>query len=177
MVNPMPVAPVFTNMAMFTSPIMAAENQTAVGAAGFFAATGAVSYSLTGAEMTRLTITNAGTLTFNTAPNFEMPRGFPLGGTNTNTYTIGITARSSAGLTTQSGTITIQVTDVNEAPLFPGFAPPTFTEYSTGTFDPRRHRCGRRANADLQPSPAPPTAPPSPATPSPGRRGKMTAAC
>ena len=132
-VNPMPVAPVFTNMAMFTTPISVAENTTAVGAAGFFIATGAVSYSLTGAEMTRLTITNAGTLTFNTAPNFEMPRGFPLGDVNTNNYTIGITARSSAGLTTQSGTITIQVTDVNEAPLFPGFAPPTFTEYSTGT--------------------------------------------
>ena len=132
-VNPMPVAPVFTNMAMFTTPISVAENTTAVGAAGFFAATGAITYSLTGAEMTRLTITNAGTLTFNTAPNFEMPRGFPLGGVNTNNYTIGITARSSAGLTTQSGTITIQVTDVNEAPLFPGFAPPTFTEYSTGT--------------------------------------------
>ena len=129
----MPVAPVFTNMAMFTTPISVAENTTAVGAAGFFIATGAVSYSLTGADMARFTITNAGTLTFNTAPNFEMPRGAALSGSNTNNYTIGITARSSAGLTTQSSTITIQVTDVNEAPLFPGFAPPTFTEYSTDT--------------------------------------------
>ena len=110
-----------------------AENTTAVGAAGFFIATGATTYSLTGADMARFTITNAGTLTFNTAPNFEMPRGAALSGSNTNNYTIGITARSSAGLTTQSSTITIQVTDVNEAPLFPGFAPPTFTEYSTGT--------------------------------------------
>ena len=132
-VNPLPVAPVFTNMAMFTTPISVAENTTAVGAAGFFIATGAVSYSLTGADMSRFTLSTAGTLTFNDAPDFENPRGMPLSTGNTNTYTIGITARSSAGLIAQAGTITIQVTDVNEAPVFPGFAPPTFTEYSTGT--------------------------------------------
>ena len=133
-VNPMPVAPVFTNSASFTTPISVAENTTAVGAAGFFAASGAVAYVLTGVDMSRFTLTNAGTLTFNDAPDFEMPAGGA--SADSNTYTIGITVRSSANLTTQSGTITIQVTDVSEAPVAPASVTTgVFTEHSESTFN------------------------------------------
>ena len=82
--------------------------------------------------MARFAITDAGTLTFNTAPNFEMPRGVALSGSNTNDYALTVTAMNSVD-SVMSGAITVRVTDVNEAPLFPGFAPPTFTEYSTDT--------------------------------------------
>ena len=85
--------------------------------------------------MARFTLSTAGTLTFNDAPDFENPRGMPLGDSNTNTYSVAITARSSAGLTAQSGAITIQVTDVNEAPVVATITPSAFTEYTQGTFD------------------------------------------
>ena len=130
-----PVAPIFTNVDDFTSPIMTPENRATVGGTGFFAATGAASYTLTGTDMARFTLSTAGTLTFNDAPNFEMPRGMPLGDGNTNTYSVAIAAQSSAGLMTQSGAITIQVTDVNEAPVVATITPSAFTEYTQGTFD------------------------------------------
>ena len=130
----MPVAPVFTNADDFTSPIMAAENQTAVGAAGFFAATGTgtVTLTLTGADMSFFTLSDTGALTFNTAPDFEMPRDMAFNsGNNTNDYALTITATAS-GLSTEV-TITIQVTDVNEAPVVATITPSAFTEYSPGT--------------------------------------------
>ena len=132
-----PVAPVFTNADDFTSPIVTPENRATVGGDGFFAATGTgtVTYALTGTDMARFTLSTAGTLTFNDAPDFENPRGMPLGDSNTNTYSVAITARSSAGLTAQSGAITIQVTDVNEAPVVATITPSAFTEYTQGTFD------------------------------------------
>ena len=131
-VNPAATAPVFTGD--FTSPIMAAENQTAVGTAGFFAATGATAYALTGTDMGHFTITNAGTLTFDDAPNFEMPRGAAPSGTNTNTYTIGITAQGN-GLTAQSGDITIQVTDANDRPAVASISTGSYEEHTEGTFE------------------------------------------
>ena len=137
-VNPMPVTPVFTNAAAFATPIMTAENLATVMGAGFFAAPAdgdTITYVLTGADMSHFTITNAGTLTFNAGPDFEMPRGAAPTDTNTNTYAVGITARSSNNLEAQSGAITIQVTDVNEAPVLATITPPAFTEYAAGTFD------------------------------------------
>ena len=133
-VNTRPVAPVFTNMGMFTTAIEAAENQSAAGAANFFAApgTGAVTLTLGGADATRFAITSGGTLTFNDAPNFEMPRGMALSGSNTNDYALTVTAMNSIG-SVASGAITVRVTDENEAPVLSTITPPTFTEYSTGT--------------------------------------------
>ncbi len=127
-------APVFTNMAMFTTPIEAAENQTAVGAAGFFFATGGdITYTLGGADASRFTLSGRGPLTFDDAPNFEMPRGMALSGTNTNDYALTVTAMNSLG-TAESGAITVTVTDVNEAPVLNTFMLPVFTEYSEGTY-------------------------------------------
>ena len=135
-VNPAATAPVFTNAAAFASPIEVEENQSAVRAAGYFAATGtgAVSYTLSGADMSFFTLSDTGALTFNTAPNFEMPRGMAFNsGNNTNDYTFTITATASS-LSTEV-TITVRVTDVNEAPVVATITPDPFTEYSAGTFD------------------------------------------
>ena len=135
---PMGTAPVFTNMAMFASAISVAENTVAAGGANFFAApgTGTVTLTLGGTDATRFTITDAGTLTFNDAPNFEMPRGMAFdAGTNTNNYALTVTAMNAFG-TVMSGAITVTVTDENEAPVLPAITPPTtFTEYTAGTFD------------------------------------------
>ena len=139
-VNPMVTAPTFTNT--FTTPVTAAENQTAAGAAGFFAATatgGPVSYALTGADMAFFTLSSTGTLTFNDAPDFERPRGNPLTAGNTNNYALNIAATAN-GLTTNSPAFTVRVTDVNEAPTITSpaagaFTASTFTEYSAGTFN------------------------------------------
>ena len=128
-----PVAPVFTNADDFTSPIMTPENRAAVGADGFFAATGATTYTLGGTDAARFTLDDDGTLTFNTAPDFEMPRGMAFAsGTNTNDYALTVTAMNSID-SVMSGAITVRVTDVNEAPVFATITPPTFTEYSTDT--------------------------------------------
>ena len=132
MVNPMPVAPAFTNMAMFTTPIMAAENQTAVGAANFFVApgTGATTLTLGGTDATRFAITNDGTLTFDGAPNFEEPRGMPIGIGNLNNYALTVTATNGVG-SVESGPITVRVTDANDAPVLDPIQGSTdFVEYT-----------------------------------------------
>ncbi len=129
-------APAFTNMAMFTTPIEAAENQTAVGAPNFFAApgSGTVNLTLGGTDATRFAITAGGTLTFVAAPDFEMPRGMALSGTNTNNYALTVTATNSDG-SAASGAITVTVTDVNEVPPVLATIPtPTFTEHTAGGF-------------------------------------------
>ncbi len=129
------VPPVFTNMAMFTTAIEAAENQTAVGTAGFFAATGGdITNTLGGTDVVRFSITSGGTLTFDDAPNFEMPRGMALSGTNTNDYALTVTATNSAGMAA-SGAITVTVTDVNDAPVLDAFPMTSFTEHLLGGFN------------------------------------------
>ena len=133
-VNPPRVAPVFTNAAMFTTPISVPENTTAVGVAGFFAAPGATAYALTGTDAAHFTVT-AGTLVFAPAPNFEMPRGAALSAGNTNTYTLGITVRDSINLTAQSGDITVMVTDVNERPAVTSLSTGSYTEHTEGSFE------------------------------------------
>ena len=137
---PVPVgtAPVFTNMAMFTTAITVPENTSAAGAANFFVAVGTAPVTLTlgGADATRFAITDGGTLTFNTAPDFEMPRGMAFdASTNTNNYALTVIAMNSVS-TVESGTITVTVTDVNEAPVLAAITPPTtFVEYTAGSFD------------------------------------------
>ncbi len=123
--------PAFTNMAMFSTAIEAEENQTAVGTAGFFASTGGdITYTLGSTDATRFTITD-GALTFNDAPNFEMPRGMALSSTNTNNYALTVTAMNTAGMA-ESGPLTVTVTDVNEAPVLAAIPTPGFTEHTAG---------------------------------------------
>ncbi len=127
--------PAFTNMAMFSTAIEAAENQTAAGTAGFFAATGGdITYTLGGADASRFTLSGSGTLTFDDAPDFEMPRGMALSGSNTNNYALTVTAMNSLG-TAESGAITVTVTDENEAPpVLAAIPTPGFTEHTAGGF-------------------------------------------
>ncbi len=128
-------APAFTNMAMFTTAIEVAENQTAVGAPNFFVAPGSapVNLMLGGTDASFFAITNDGTLTFNDPPNFEMPRGMALSGTNTNDYALTVTATNSTG-SAASGAITVTVTDENEAPVLDAIPMPGFTEHTAGGF-------------------------------------------
>ncbi len=123
-------APVFTNMAMFTTAIEVAENTTAAGLSDFFAApgSGTVTLTLGGTDAALFSITDAGTLTFNAAPDFEMPRGMDLSGTNTNNYALTVTATGDTDPAAMSGPITVTVTDVNETPDVPTW---TFTTTST----------------------------------------------
>ena len=133
-------APAFTNAAAFASAIEVAENQDAVGGEDFFGAsdTPTGNLVLSGTDASRFTLSGSGTLTFNDAPNFEMPRGAPLTGTNTNDYALTVTATNSAGSTPAN--FTVRVTDVNDAPTITSpaagtYTATTFTEYSAGTFN------------------------------------------
>ena len=94
------IAPEFTSEATFS----AEENQTAIGTVTATDAEGdSTTFTVSGSE---LEITSAGVLTFKTAPDYE---------TKT-TYTATVTASDGTNSTTQS--ITVNVTDVNEAPAF-----------------------------------------------------------
>ena len=136
-VNP-PVAantpPTFTNMAMFTTAITVPENTTAVGDPNFFVAVGSapVNLSLGGVDGANFAISSGGTLVFQSAPDFEAPSGGSQ--FDSNTHTLTVSAMNSVS-TVESGTITITVTDVNEAPVLAAITPPAFTEYMAGTFD------------------------------------------
>ncbi|MDC1187448.1 S8 family serine peptidase, partial [Gammaproteobacteria bacterium] len=93
-------SPIFTSDATFS----AAENQTAIGtAAGTDADGDSISFSVSGSE---LAITSAGVITFATAPNYETK----------DSYTATVTANDGVNTTAQS--ITVNVTDVNDAPVF-----------------------------------------------------------
>ena len=104
------------------------EGGTAVGGpTTFFAEAGTETVVLTlgGADAAFFSITQAGALSFNPAPDFEMPRGMPfVAGSNTNTYRVTITATASPGGLTQDQGVTVHVVDVDEGP--PADTAPTF---------------------------------------------------
>ena len=100
-----------------TSEISVPENQTAVtdvdstdedssDPGDFFSTT------LEGADAGLFEITTAGVLTFKSAPNFEAPSSH----TNSNVYTVVVKAEDG-NLGTDTQSITITVTDVNDAPV------------------------------------------------------------
>jgi hypothetical protein len=86
-----------------------------------------ITYSLTGgADQARFTINaTTGVLSFNPAPNFEAPADAD---TN-NQYVVQVTATD--GTTPVNQTITVTVTDVNEAPVFTSSATPSVVEGNT----------------------------------------------
>jgi hypothetical protein len=93
-------APVFTSNATFS----VAENQTAIGTVTATDDDGdEVTFTVSGSE---LEITSTGVLTFASAPDYEAKT----------TYTATVTASDGTNATTQA--ITVNVTDVNEAPVF-----------------------------------------------------------
>ena len=71
------------------------------------------------------------------APDFEHPRGNPLdAASNTNDYEVIVTAASGAGdrAMQSTQTVTVNVTDVNDAPVLAPIAPPAFTAGTAGAF-------------------------------------------
>ena len=124
--------PTFTSADTFS----VVENTPATTAVGTIVATDADSqdsvtgYTITaGADSSKFAITNAGVLTFTAAPNYETPSDLvsttPANDAGDNQYVLVVTATSGAATRVQSATqtLTITVTDVNEAPGQP--APPT----------------------------------------------------
>ena len=99
----------FTSSATFS----VAENSTAVGtvAAGVAGCNsgGTVTMALSGADAALFTIDAAGALAFAAAPDFEVPGS----ASGTNDYTVVVTA--TAGSVSADQTITVTVTDVEEA--------------------------------------------------------------
>ena len=93
-------SPVFTSDPTFS----AAENQTAISTVTATDADGSsLSFSVSGSE---LSITSAGVLTFATAPDYETKAS----------YTATVTVNDGANTTTQD--ITVNVADINDAPVF-----------------------------------------------------------
>ena len=125
------VAPTFGSAASFS----VAENETTVGtveATDADASDSITGYALTGgADQGKFAITNAGALTFKSAPNYEAPTD-----ANTdNTYEVEVTATSgtSARELTATQTITVTVTNVgDEAPSAP--SAPTISSVTAGGF-------------------------------------------
>ncbi|MDC1424417.1 Ig-like domain-containing protein [Gammaproteobacteria bacterium] len=93
-------SPVFTSDPTFS----AAENQTAIGTVTASDADGnSLSFTVSGSE---LEITSAGVLNFATAPDYETKAS----------YTATVTLNDGANTTTQD--ITVNVADINDAPVF-----------------------------------------------------------
>ena len=114
------------------------EGGTAVGGpTTFFAEAGTetVVLTLTGADAAFFSITQAGALSFNPAPDFEMPRGMAPSSSNTNTYRVTVLATASGGLT-QGQSVEVRVVDVvneeNTAPAFPGGTSVTIPTFTVG---------------------------------------------
>ena len=128
--GPAPVRPVFFQVASSTFTDYD-EGGTAVGGpTTFFAEAGTETVVLTlgGADAAFFSITQAGALSFNPAPDYEMPRGMAPSGSNTNFYRVTITATASRGLTQDQG-VTVHVVDVDEmVDAMPTFAGGTFID-------------------------------------------------
>ena len=88
-----------------------------------------VSFTLSGADASKFSITPAGELTFNTTPDFEMPTDTGMN----NEYEVTITAADGQpSPMTATQTLTITVTDVNDnAPVFTSVA--TMVDVAEGT--------------------------------------------
>ena len=97
-----------------TAAVSIAENTTAVST---YTVTDAdpgdtVSWSLTGDDTSLFNISSDGVLTFKSAPDYETPGS----AASSNAYSVTVTATDSVGLT-DSTDLTVNVDDVNEAPV------------------------------------------------------------
>ena len=92
-----------------SSTVSVAENQTAVST---YSANETVTWSLSGTDSGLFSISNAGELTFSSAPDYEVPGDV---GAN-NEYNLTVTATDSSSNTGDLA-VTVTVTDVDETPL------------------------------------------------------------
>ncbi|HEX3029216.1 MAG TPA: Ig-like domain-containing protein [Clostridia bacterium] len=110
--------------------VSTAENQTSTGytAEGTDEDGGSITWSITGgADSAKFAISAGGVLTFNSAPDYDIPTDV---GAN-NTYEVIIQA--SDGSIAATKTVTVTVTNVNEAPTVTSGATANFAENGTGT--------------------------------------------
>ena len=95
-------APSFSSSASFS----AAENQTAIGSVSVSDQEGdSITYSLGGTDASSLAISSSGVVSFSSAPNYE----------SKNSYSVNVLASDGTNTTTQA--VTVNVTDVNDAPV------------------------------------------------------------
>ena len=100
-----------------------AENTPPATSVGTLAANEAVTWAVgSGNDSGLFNVSSAGVITFKASPNFEMPRGLALSAANGNAYTLNVVATDKAGNVTNRA-ITVNVTDVNEAPALVGTVP------------------------------------------------------
>jgi len=109
-----------------TATISSAENQSTVTALSISGATGSLSFSLSGTDAASFIIDANGVLTFIVDANYE----------NKSSYSIIVTATDAGTNTSTSQTITVNITDVNEAPSFTNNGGTVATEDSTYTYTP-----------------------------------------
>jgi hypothetical protein len=91
-----------------------------------------ISWSLDGADSSHFMFDVTGMdrmLKFGSAPDYEMPRGQAMSGTNTNTYMV--TVKASAGGETAMLEVTVTVTNVDELGTLAGDASLTYAEGDT----------------------------------------------
>ena len=87
-------------------------------------------WSLEGTDERYFTITD-GMLKFKSSPNYEMPRGRALSGTNTNEYMV--TVKAEAGGEMDDIMVTVTVANVAELGMLSGDSSPSYMENSTMT--------------------------------------------
>ena len=111
-------APVFANT---TTTFNVPENSRAVAtkSATDEDSADSVTYALSGTDADLFSISTAGRITFDNAPNFESP-GCGSSNNDSNTCTLTVTATGGTGARAKTATqnLTVRVTDVNEAPVF-----------------------------------------------------------
>jgi serralysin len=108
-------APTFTSSATFS----AAENQTAIGTVAVSDVDGdTISYSISGSDIT--INSSSGVIAFASAPNYETK----------SSYTATVSVTDGTNTTTQA--VTINITDVNDAPIINSYFPSTFTVAENG---------------------------------------------
>jgi nitrogen fixation protein FixH len=108
-------APAFTSNATFS----AAENQTAIGTVAVSDVDGdTISYSISGSDIT--INSSSGVIAFASAPNYETK----------SSYTATVSVTDGTNTTTQA--VTINITDVNDAPIINSYFPSTFTVAENG---------------------------------------------
>ncbi len=101
-INNVDEAPVFTSSSTFSAD----ENQTSIGSVtALDPENSAVSFSIDGTDAEAIEISSDGVLSFVSAPNYE----------SKNSYTVRVNV--SDGANTNNQTITVNVTDVNDAPV------------------------------------------------------------
>ena len=105
----------FTVVTRFTSRFTVPENQQAVAT---LTATDAdfddLTFSISGGDSSDLEITDSGLLTLKTNPNFEVKNNYSF------------TASVTDGLYSASSTITVNISDVNEPPVWQNSLPTAF---------------------------------------------------